>query len=78
MHRGAVPLCTEGSVPLCTKGKAPKEIERIDKPKAGQIHVHQKGKGATNADGTIHDKEKGAPEWSNKVVKWLRNYGFNI
>ena len=55
-----------------------KEIERIDKPKAGQIHVHQKGKGATNADGTIHDKGKGAPEWSNKVVKWLRNYGFNI
>ena len=60
------------------KGKAPKEIERIDKPKAGQIHVHQKGKGATNADGTIHDKGRGAPEWSNKVVKWLRNYGFNI
>ena len=32
----------------------------------------------SNADGTIHDKGKGAPEWSNKVVKWLRNYGFNI
>ncbi len=60
------------------KGRAPKDIDRIDKPKEGQIHAHQKGKGATNADGTIHDRGKGAPNWSNKVTKWLRNYGFNI
>ena len=60
------------------KGRAPKEIDRIDKPKEGQIHAHQKGKGATNADGTIHDSGKGAPKWSNKAIKWLRNYGFNI
>ena len=62
------------------KGRAPKGIERIDKPKEGQgqIHAHQKGKGATNADGTIHDKGKGAPKWSNKILEWLRNYGFNI
>ena len=38
----------------------------------------KKGKGATNADGTIHDSGKGAPKWSNKAIKWLRNYGFNI
>jgi hypothetical protein len=60
------------------KGRAPKGIDRIDNPKDGQIHAHQKGKGATNADGTIHDKGKGAPKWSNKIVKWLRDYGFNI
>jgi RHS repeat-associated protein len=60
------------------KGRAPKGIDRIDKPKEGQIHAHQKGKGATNADGTTHDKGKGAPKWSNKVKKWLRDYGFNI
>jgi len=60
------------------KGRAPKGIDRIDKPKDGQIHAHQKGKGATNADGTTHDKGKGEPEWSNKIKEWLRNYGFNI
>lgn len=60
------------------KGRAPKGIDRIDKPKDGQIHAHQKGKGATNADGTTHDKGKGTPEWSNKVKQWLRNYGFEI
>ena len=55
-----------------------KGIDRIDNPKDGQIHAHQKGKGATNADGTIHDKGKGVPKWSNKITEWLRNYGFNI
>ena len=48
------------------KGRAPKGIDRIDNPKDGQVHAHQKGKGATNADGTIHDKGKGAPKWPKK------------
>lgn len=62
------------------KGRAPKGIERIDLPheKSGQIHAHQKGKGATNADGSVHDKHKGEPKWPKKIVNFLRDYGFNI
>ncbi|WP_144818520.1 RHS repeat-associated core domain-containing protein, partial [Enterobacter sp. DE0047] len=66
------------------RGQGPRDIKRIDEPEqsvpVSQWHAHQtkpeKGKNpALNQDGSIHD---GAPTFSKKTLKWLRNYGWNI
>jgi hypothetical protein len=34
-----------------------------------------KGRPGINMDGTFHD---GEPNWSNKTLDWLRQYGWNV
>ena len=60
------------------KGQAPKDVERVDPPhvEGQKPHVHFKDKTSLNNDGTIHDKGKGIPTPSNKVVEWLEGHGW--
>jgi RHS repeat-associated protein len=61
------------------KGQGPREITRIDAPESSvpdsQYHAHGYNGGAINLDGTIHDKD---PNFSNKTLEWLREYGWNV
>ncbi len=60
------------------KGQAPNEVDRVDKAhnSFGQEHVHLKDGTAINKDGTIHDKHKGIPNPSKKVLDWLNDNGW--
>ncbi|MFE8115715.1 RHS repeat-associated core domain-containing protein [Brenneria goodwinii] len=66
------------------RGQGPKDIKRIDEPEesvpGSQWHAHQtkpeKGKNpALNQDGSTHD---GAPSFSKKTFKWLKDHGWNV
>lgn len=60
------------------KGQAPDEVDRVDKAhdKYGQDHVHFKDGTSINKDGTIHDKGKGTPKLTRKVLDWLNKNGW--
>lgn len=63
------------------RDRLPKDIDRVDRAhdtKTGQIHAHHKKGGATNADGSVHDKSKGIPNWSKKTKEWLKDFGFQL
>ena len=59
------------------KNQGPREVKRIDRPgdqPGGQWHVHDKKGGALNKDGSIRE---GNPKFSKKVLKWLREHGWD-
>jgi uncharacterized protein YukE len=59
----------------------PREITRIDAPEesvpGSQWHAQGRGRGSPglNIDGTPHD---GDPNWPERVLSWLRQYGWNV
>lgn len=60
------------------RGQAPDEVDRVDSKHDdyGQDHVHFKDGTSINKDGTIHDKHKGVPKLSRKVLDWLNKNGW--
>lgn len=62
-------------------GQGPREISRIDRPDpnvpGSQWHAQGRGVGSPglNMDGTLHD---GDPHWPERVLAWLRQYGWNV
>jgi RHS repeat-associated protein len=66
---------------LVRTGKAPREIGRIDAPEehvpGSQWHAQgpRTGDPGFNMDGTFHD---GDPQWPNRVLDWLRQFGWNV
>jgi len=66
---------------LVRTGKAPREIGRIDAPEehvpGSQWHAQgpRTGDPGYNIDGTFHD---GDPQWPNRVLDWLRQFGWNV
>lgn len=61
--------------------QGPREITRIDRPDpnvpGSQWHAQGRGVGSPglNVDGTPHD---GDPQWPERVLGWLREYGWNV
>jgi uncharacterized protein YukE len=61
--------------------QGPREIGRIDRPEpdvpGSQWHAQERGEGSPgiNIDGTPHD---GDPNWPERVLAWLRQYGWNV
>jgi uncharacterized protein YukE len=66
---------------LIRVGQGPREISRIDRPDpnvpGSQWHAQGRGVGSPglNVDGTAHD---GDPHWPERVLAWLRQYGWNV
>jgi hypothetical protein len=60
------------------RGRAPKQVDRVDNPHQDgqQPHVHYKDKTSSNRDGTLHDKGKGTPNPTNKVIDWLKKHNW--
>jgi uncharacterized protein YukE len=62
-------------------GQGPREVTRIDRPDpnvpGSQWHAQGPGRGSAglNMDGTAHD---GDPNWPERVLAWLRQYGWNV